>query len=386
MSLEIFVIVIIIITSLLWYLKRGKGNRRISRTQNIVAKRSQSPAANIRSISSPIQVPVRLIPEANSGINNLANNSNDFLNFTLLPFDILNRKQQQKINEMSQCCRQPNPLLLSLTKSELEAKELITLIKSDAEMTAKILNTVNSSLFSLQQPIESIHHAIVFMGATAVRNIAIQFILQQSLSFKDEAQAAAYKKIWVSSYLASSLVFLLAKHLDKENAAELSTLCLLMSLGDMTMLSYKPSIASSYLSQTSLFERVQNEQISLDVNSSVIGKALAEQWQLPKSIVEGIGSSLIPLVNDKLISVMPLEEAQNTLLCYLSCRLGDLIAFGGVRDIFQGESNGIDALSSVDFMYVQTNIEQLGLEKISQLFQDPSFVNKAKRLIAQIGA
>ena len=135
-----------------------------------------------------------------------------------------------------------------------------------------------------------------------------------------------------------------------------------------------------------MFERVQNGQITLDVNSSVIGKALAEQWQLPKSIVDGIGNSLIPLVNNKLISAMPLEEAQNTLLCYLSCRLGDLIAFEEVRDIFQSENNGLDALSSVDFMYVQTNIEQLSLEKISQLFQDPSFVNKAKRLIAQIGA
>ncbi|MGB1261952.1 MAG: HDOD domain-containing protein [Cognaticolwellia sp.] len=323
---------------------------------------------------------MRLIPEVDSDVNH----SNDLLDFTLLPFDILNKNQQQKINDMRDCCRQPNPLLQSLTTSELEAKELIDLIKSDAEMTAKIINTVNSSLFSLQQPIESIHHAIVFMGVTAVRSIAIQFILQQSLSFKNDAQAAAYQKIWLSSYIASSMVFLLAKHLDKENAAELSTLCLLMSLGDMTMLSYQPSIAESYLTQNSLFERVRDGQLLLDLNSSVIGKVLAEQWQLPKSIVDGIGNSLTPLVSDKLSNVLPLEEAQNALLCYLSCRLGDLIAFNGVKDIFHVENGSIEALSGVDFFYVQSNIDQLGLEKVSQLFQDPSFVSKARLLIAHI--
>lgn len=389
MSLQMYLIAFVIVTSFLWFINRGKSNKKANRTKHIAAKRSKLTTPKIRSITTEQHAQLRLVPEVGAAINNeLGNeikNSNDFLNFTLMPFDICNRSQQKKINEMSKCCRQPNPLLLSLTKNELEPKELIALIKSDAEMTAKIINTVNSSLFSLRQPIESIHHAIVFMGVTAVRNIALQFVLQQSLSFKDEAQATAYKNIWISSYIASSLVFLLAKHLEKENAAELSTLCLLMSLGDMTMLSYEPSIAHLYLNQHSLFERVQQEQLTLEINSSIIGKALAEQWQLPKSIIEGIGNNLAPLVSDKLISALPLEEAQNTLLCYLSCRLGDLIAFEGVTDIFQIENGGVKAFNSIDFSNVQKNIDQLGLDTISHIFRDPSFISKANRLIAQIG-
>ena len=386
MSLEFFVIVFVIITSVLWYLKRGSSTKTMRRTQKTVAQRSQLSTAKIRSINTVIQAPVRLIPEINNNQNSVVKNSNDLMNFTLLPFDALDRNQQQKINEISQCCRQPNPLLLNLTSGELEAKELISLIKSDPEMTAKIINTVNSSLFSLRQPIESIHHAIIFMGVTSVRSIALQFILQQSVPFKDEAQSAAYKRIWLSSYIASSLVFLIAKHLNKENAAELSTLCLLTSLGDMTMLSYQPSIANTYMGKTSLLERVESVQSSLGLNSAVIGKALAEQWQLPKSIVSGLANSLSPLINNKLNRVMPHEEAKNTLLCYLACRLGDLIAFEGVSDIFKVENEGLAALSSSDFAYIQTNIEQLELEQISQLFRDPSFISKAKRLIAQVVA
>lgn len=73
------------------------------------------------------------------------------------------------------------------------------------------------------------------------------------------------------------------------------------------------------------------------------------------------------------------------MLCYLSCRLGDLIAFEGVTDIFQIENGGVKAFNSIDFSNVQKNIDQLGLDTISHIFRDPSFISKANRLIAQIG-
>jgi HD-like signal output (HDOD) protein len=372
----IFIIVFIIILSILWRLYHGKSITKSSREQ----KNAQLQSTSFNGKNNNIQEQLNLIPKISDDVDI----PDDFLNLKLLRFADLNEKQQQKIDEMSHCTRQPNPLLLSLTQSEIDPKDLIELIKSDAEMTAKIINTVNSSLFTLRQPIESIHHAITFMGVTAVKSIAVQFILQQSISFQTKAQEAAYKKMWISSYVASSFVFLLAKHLDKENAAELSTLCLLACLGDMTMFSYKPSMAKLYLDHSSLYERVRDEQLYLDTNAAVIGKVLAERWQLPKSIVDGIGNSLNPLVNSTLDKDRPIEELQNTLLCYFSCRLGDLVAFKGVRDFFQMEDDGIEALNGLDFFYLQTSIEQAGLEKISQLFTDQSFINKAKKLIAQI--
>jgi HD-like signal output (HDOD) protein len=383
MSFDIIIIAIVFVVLffILWYLKSGKNSRKTSRSQKLATKKRQLLQANINSkAAASAQEQVNLIPKE-SVVENIPD---DFLNFKLLRFDDLDINQQQKIDEMSHCFRQPNPLLLTLTQNEIEPKELIDLIKSDAEMTAKIINTVNSSLFALQKPIESIHHAIVFMGITAVKGIAIQYILQQSISFQDKAQAAAYKKIWISSYLASSFVFLLAKHLEKENAAELSTLCLLVCLGDMTMLSYKPSMANVYLNHTSLYERVRDDQLSLGTNAAVIGKVLAERWQLPNSIVEGIGNSLSPLVDNTLNQDMSVEELQNTLLCYFSCRLGDLVAFEGVRDIFQVGDDGLEALNGLDFFHVQTNIEQAGLNKMGHLFRDQSFISKAKKLISQI--
>ena len=87
MSLDIFAIAFVIITSILWYVNRGKNNKKINRTQNFVVKRSRSTKNKIRSIASTPKTPLRLIPETNIALNH----SDDFLSFTLLSFDILNR-------------------------------------------------------------------------------------------------------------------------------------------------------------------------------------------------------------------------------------------------------------------------------------------------------
>ena len=83
MSLEFFVIVFVIITSVLWYLKRGSSTKTMRRTQKTVAQRSQLSTAKIRSINTVIQAPVRLIPEINNNQNSVVKNSNDLMNFTL---------------------------------------------------------------------------------------------------------------------------------------------------------------------------------------------------------------------------------------------------------------------------------------------------------------
>jgi len=135
----------------------------------------------------------------------------DFLDFTLVSSAKLDDNQQQTVVDICQSFRKPHPLLLPLTQGAFEPNELFDLIKTDAEMTAKILNAVNSSLFSLRQPITNINHAIIFLGITQVKNIALQFAVQKNMEFEDKAQNEAYKKLWAASYLASSFCLLFAK-------------------------------------------------------------------------------------------------------------------------------------------------------------------------------
>ena len=307
----------------------------------------------------------------------------DFLDFKLFLSDKLDANQQQAVQEISQSFRKPHPLLLPLTQGGFEPNELFDLIKSDAEMTAKILNAVNSPLFSLRQPITNINHAIIFLGITPVKNIALQLAVQNNLKFKDKAQNEAYKKLWAASYLASSFCLLFAKEMNEETAAELSTHCLLSYLGDLAILSYRPSIAGFYLDDYTLFERTKIFQNVIGINTAVVGKNLAQQWRLPNSIETGIEHSILPLTDGTADKGFSSEQLRHIFLCYISCRLGDLVAFGGLRDFTKLKALSFEAIGGVEFYYSQGNIKKAGLDKINALITDASFRKKINKVIDQ---
>ncbi len=307
-----------------------------------------------------------------------------FLDLKLIGSGKFSAKQQQMMTEISRSFRKPHPLLLPLAQGSFEPNELFDLIKSDAEMTAKILNAVNSPLFSLRQPITNINHAIIYLGITQVKNIAIQLAVQSNIAFEDKAQNMAFKQLWTASYLASSFCLLLAKELNEDNAAELSTHCLLSYLGDLAILSYQSSIASLYREDCFLFERVETFQETMDTNPAVIGMNLAQQWQLPKSIAVGISNSLLPLVNGVADQELSHEQVRGSILCYLSCRLADLVAFGNVNEASKFGALNFEVLGKVEFYYLQSNLEQAGLDRINEIVNDMSFIRKLNKVIAQV--
>ena len=274
-------------------------------------------------------------------------------------------------------------MLLPLTQGGFEPHELFDLIKTDAEMTAKILNAVNSPLFSLRQPITNINHAIIFLGVTQVKNIALQFAVQNNMEFQNKAQNEAYKKLWAASYLASSFCLILAKEMNEENPAELSTHCLLSYLGDLAILSYKPSVADFYLDDCTLFERTKIFQKDIGINTAIIGKNLARQWQLPKSIETGIENSLLSLTNSTADNRFSNQQLRHIFICYISCRLGDLVAFGGLRDISKVAELSFEALGDAEFYYTQDNIKEADLGQINALLSDASFRKKINKIIEQ---
>jgi len=310
----------------------------------------------------------------------------EFLAFQVHTSDKLTEEQQKIIAEINLSFRKPHPLLLPLTQRSFEPNELFELIKKDTEMTAKVLNAVNSPLFALHKPITNINHAIIYLGVGQVKSIAMQFAMQQGMEFKDKNQNDAYQKLWKASYLASSFCSLLATEMGETSPAELSTRCLLSYLGDLAILSYKPSMAGFYLDDFTLFERTKVFQESLGVNAAIVGKELARQWQLPDTIEAGIDHSILPLTNGSVINELSHEQARHVLLCYLSCRLGDLVSFNGLQDVPDFEEVSYEALGELEFYYTQENIELAGFNKINAVIADSAFKKKLNKIISKVNA
>lgn len=359
-----------LLLKLLWRLFRSNKNNVISR----LADNKQSVRAEFSAATSP---PAALSNE------DIKATPEGLLNFTLLQVSDLGSEQRLKLVQMTKSLRKPHPLLLPLISCGSEANELFELVKTDPEMSAKILTAVNSPLYGVTQPITNINHAIKFMGVHQVKNIALELCVKNNAAeFSDSKQNAAYQKLWSVSQLASALCALIAKNLDEENVGELATCCLLSYLGDHAILAFKPAMAEQYLNVSSMYRRTEFIQKNIGVNAAVVGEIMAQQWQLPKVIDKGIAYSLLPVKKISVNVAFAEPYLKNAVLCYIACRLAEFIIFKEIHDIGTISPLNSASVSEGDFLYIEHNIEQVGLERIHAVMADPLFRQQENKLIS----
>jgi HD-like signal output (HDOD) protein len=149
----------------------------------------------------------------------------------------------------------------------------------------------------------------------------------------------------------------------------------------MAMLSNQALLADDYLLSKSLFERVEKSQNAYGFNSAIVGKAMAQEWALPDSIINGIGNSLLTLCNASLGDDASNDEIQDNLLCYIACRFGDFFAFDGMKDISVMSGLGQKHDDPIEFHYLQNKINLSELQEINGILTDIAFIRKVNTLL-----
>jgi HD-like signal output (HDOD) protein len=103
--------------------------------------------------------------------------------------------------------------------------------------------------------------------------------------------------------------------MGKDNASELSTLCLLSYLGDLILLSSNPDASFLYENGMSFCERITETQLKYKTNSAMIGCKAASSWELPTVIVKGIEHSLSPFTNFQNVPLITEEQKVDIIIC-----------------------------------------------------------------------
>src|SRR5436189_133561 len=71
-------------------------------------------------------------------------------------------------------------ILEVVQRDDFSFVELASVIQTDPALTGRILRVANSSFYSLSRNVTTIETAVAVMGANAVKNIALSFILAQA--------------------------------------------------------------------------------------------------------------------------------------------------------------------------------------------------------------
>lgn len=305
----------------------------------------------------------------------------ELANFQLLTLDDIDPEVLERFKGMASNIPRPKNLFLSLAREVQDPKKLADVVKTDPEIAAKILRMVNSSYYCLSTEINSIQHAVVYLGAGFVKDIAIQVAIQGSIKPTDERIEKAYRQLWIASVVASTLALKLAQRCGITNGPELSTRALLNSIGNLATLTNNPEIAEIYESNPGLFNRIQYEQEQLGANSALVGSLVATQWKLPQAVENSIKASLNPMAIPPNANPASPEELRNLIYTYTTERLGELVAFHGLRDI--GEVNFYQT-PGCEFIYLPSYLKKARLESLLEGLHEPALRTSINTLIQQI--
>ncbi|MBC7834627.1 MAG: HDOD domain-containing protein, partial [Phycisphaerales bacterium] len=177
--------------------------------------------------------------------------------------------------------------VIELTQDKnVNLKELAKVIENDQGLTAKILRTVNSSFYGLRQRCASINQAIVMLGLSAVKTLALGFSLVAAISEKG-SEGFDYTSYWRRG-LYSGIAARLVARVVKTGFEEESFLGGLLQ--DVGMVAMHEALGNEY---RVILAACKHDQAALpklelqafETQHADIGAMLARRWKLPEELV-----------------------------------------------------------------------------------------------------
>lgn len=177
--------------------------------------------------------------------------------------------------------------VIELTNNNnVSMKALAETIQNDQALVAKVLRTVNSSLFGLRQKCSSINQAIVMLGLSAVKTLALGFTLVGAIKEATEGEFDLSDH-WRRSLYTSIAGKLIASEGRLPNPEE----CFLGGLlQDVGMIALHQALGADYASivrdaGSDHREVVRLELERLQTQHPDVGAMLVRRWKLPDALV-----------------------------------------------------------------------------------------------------
>jgi len=178
--------------------------------------------------------------------------------------------------------------ILELMETTSSAETFAQQIRRDPGLTCKVLQIANSIAYSPQQTIESVSHAVSWLGLDTVRSLVVAAHLVDQLSHLPNGQRAL-ETIIARSLLAATYASELGTALAYPPPGQLFTGALLHSIGDLAVAYQAPDLHQALralpLASASLTERTAAETRLIGVPRLTLARALASLWNLPEQVV-----------------------------------------------------------------------------------------------------
>ncbi len=189
-----------------------------------------------------------------------------------------------------------NQLLAEINRSEPNIDRLVKLISADPEITAKVIKTVNSSLYSPRVPVADVKRAVTMLGLAQIRSIVLAFATMEALP-QPKGNGFDHNAFWVDSLLRAILARALSQQRFSGQLDEVFTAALLSELAVPLLLCvwaeyYEPVVAEWQTSDRRLSD-IEREQFGWD--HAQAGAWIVQSWEFPEEMICYIGAHNISM-------------------------------------------------------------------------------------------
>ncbi len=200
----------------------------------------------------------------------------------------------------------------ALQNEDIDHNRLAQVVAADAGLAAKILSLANSTAFSTgQSSIERLEVAVSRIGHDNVRSSAIAYAIEQLRQSPETRHIREEIKIlWKQSTMVAALCNVLARHTRAADPDVAMLAGLMHNIGELYLL-VRADRRSELLADPEM-----RHELAKQWNAG-IGRAIAENWEIPESVCEAISeqdaverdSGLRPDLTDVLIVAIAAANA-----------------------------------------------------------------------------
>ena len=180
-------------------------------------------------------------------------------------------------------------LLALLEQDDVEAGEVVRLIKFDPALTAKALQRCNSAQFGSKQAVHNLEEAVVRIGFGEIYRIVACVVGERTLGGSQQGYGIAQGELWKHCAVAAVAARLVA-HETGEEESMVFTAGLLHDIGKLVLGTtlvgaYEALVKETESSGRSLQEA---EKQILGVEHAEIGGRLLARWNFPENLVRAV--------------------------------------------------------------------------------------------------
>jgi len=197
-----------------------------------------------------------------------------------------------KIGEIATLPEVTAKIIAAVDDPKSTAHDLHNIIKNDPALATKILKVVNSAFYGLPGQVSDLDRAIVLLGLSAVKNIAISASISRLFTAEKISDQFSARDIWRHSVGVAVATRQFCTIIGKKAFAEEAFLAgLIHDLGILIERQANPEQLADIIGNASKREKAFHviETETLGVDHQILGAALAAKWKFPRGLQTVMG-------------------------------------------------------------------------------------------------